>query len=297
MVKATHALLSAHVAVFLVLVFGAGAPWQEALIERLALGDAAGVLAQPWTLLTHVFLNVHPLEFALGTAILALAGGSLEERLGRARLCGLYFGTAALVALGHLVLLQAGLSRGILSGTLGASCGLLSAYLFVRGSGRRVGTLPFPLFYLLICFGVLVGVWAIQQSRTAELALRSQELVTIAHGALSRSFDERLADLQRAARLDALRPATWGHLLGLSLGAISLYLVQISERIRERVRVLREIQSLQTEVDARARVELLLSKISSHGIDALTRPERRFLRYASRFYRQERAREAARSGV
>lgn len=295
--KATHALLSAHVAAFLVLVFGAGAPWQEALIERLALGDAVGVIDQPWTLLTHLFLNVHPLEFALGTAILALAGGALEDRLGRARLLSLYFGTAALVALGHLVLRQAGLAEGVLTGTLGASCGLLTSYLFVRGEGRRLGTLPFPLFYLLLCFGVLVGVWAIHQSRIAELALRSQELVTIAHGALSRSFDERLADLQRATRLQGLYPETWGHLLGLTLGAISLYVVQISERAHGRYKVLREIQSLQTEVDARARVELLLSKISQEGIEALTRPERRFLRYASRFYRHERAREAARSGA
>ena len=47
---------------------------------------------------------------------------------------------------------------------------------------------------------------------------------------------------------------------------------------------MREIRVLQEEVDARARVEELLAKISRDGMESLTRHERRFLRYASRFY-------------
>jgi len=37
-------------------------------------------------------------------------------------------------------------------------------------------------------------------------------------------------------------------------------------------------------LEARARVDQLLEKISREGIDALSRRERKFLQYASRFY-------------
>ena len=293
--KATHVLLGAHLGAFLVLVFGTGSPWQEELIQQLTLGDADAVVARPWTLLTHLVVNVHALEFALSVGLLALAGGAVEERLGRERFCALYFGTAGMVALAHLVLREAGLSTGILAGTLGASCGLLTCYLFLRGRERRVGTISFPLLYLLLCFGILVGVWVVQETRTSELALRAEELATLAYGALDRTFEQRLLDLQRVARLEAIRPATWNHLLGLSLGGVALYSVSVGERLRDRYQVLREIHSLQQEVDARARVELLLSKISAEGIESLTHSERRFLRYASRFYRQVRVREGVSS--
>ncbi|MBL4847602.1 MAG: rhomboid family intramembrane serine protease [Planctomycetes bacterium] len=291
--KATHVLLGAHLGAFLVLVFGTGSPWQEELIQQLSLGGAEAVIARPWTLLTHLVINVHALEFALSVGLLALAGGAVEDRLGRARFCALYFGTAGLVAFAHLVLREAGLSSGVLAGTLGASCGLLTCYLFLRGQERRRGTISFPLLYLLLCFGILVAVWVVQETRTSELALRAQELVTLAYGALDRSFEQRLLDLERVARLEAIQPATWSHLLGLSLGGLALYSVSVGERVRERLHVLREIHSLQQEVDARARVELLLTKISAEGIDSLSHSERRFLRYASRFYRHVRVREGA----
>jgi len=284
-VKATHLLLSAHLAAFLVLVFGTGTPWQEELIQQLALADAAGVVERPWTLLTHLVVNVHALEFALSVGLLAIAGGSIEERVGRERFCALYFGSAALVALSHLVLREAGLTVGVLAGSLGASCALLTCYLFLRGGERRGGTISFPLLYLLVCFGVLVAVWVVQETRTSELTLRAQELVTLAYGALDRSFELRLADLERVARLEAIQPSTWSHILGLSLGALSLYMVRVGERLQERYRLHRDIHHLQQEVDARARVELLLSKISAEGIEALSHSERRFLRYASRYYR------------
>ena len=62
-------------------------------------------------------------------------------------------------------------------------------------------------------------------------------------------------------------------------------MVRVSERVQERYRLHRDISHLQQEVDARARVELLLSKISAEGIESLSHAERRFLRYASRYYR------------
>ena len=71
----------------------------------------------------------------------------------------------------------------------------------------------------------------------------------------------------------------------LQLGAVALAGVASAAHYQARLRVFREIRGLQQEVEARARVEQLLEKISRHGLASLSRGEQRFLRYASRYYR------------
>lgn len=286
--KATHALFGVHVLVFLALILGSGTPWQEGVLAQGALLGGAELAARPWTLLSYAFLSIHPLEFVLSGTILLLVGPALEGRLGRLGFLGFYAGSVALVGLAHLALRGAGVlgpgGGSLLAGALGGAAALLTGYLFLLGPQRSIGSMPFPIFYLFVVLGLGLTTWVVHSSRSAELSLLEQELEHSAYASTSLGSLERVRQLERASRLRTLQPDTGAHLLGLVLGACSLLVVQSSTRARERYRVLREISTLQEEVDARARVEQLLEKISSEGIESLTRPERRFLRYASRFY-------------
>jgi membrane associated rhomboid family serine protease len=284
-VKASHVLFGLHMVAFLVLVLGSGTLWQEEFIGAFALGEFSDLLRHPWALVTYPFLSVHPLEFVFAGGILMLVGPAVEERLGRGGLVSLYLGTAALIGLAHMTTLATGQGRGMLLGALGSSAGLLTSYLLLCGHERRVGSLPFPFVYVLVVAGVVVTAWVVHTSRTAELSLLAQELEHMAYGATNRTALERLGDLERASLVTAIQPHTWVQLLGFTLGALALAGVRSASRLAGRYRVLREISTLQEEVDARARVEFLLAKISSEGIESLSRTERRFLCYASRFYR------------
>lgn len=286
-VKATHALFGVHVLVFLALLLGSGSPWQEDVLAQAALHGGVGLIAQPWTLLSYVFLSIHPLEFVLSATILLLVGPPLEERLGRAGFLGFYALSVVLVGLAHLGLRSAGVLGpvgGVLAGALGGSAALMTGYLFLLGPQRSIGSMPFPIFYLFVVLGLGLTTWVVHSSRSAELTLLEKELEHSAYASTSLESGERVRQLERATRLRDLQPDTGSHLLGLVLGALSLLVIRSGTRAHERYRVLREISTLQEEVDARARVEQLLEKISNEGIESLTRPERRFLRYASRFY-------------
>lgn len=277
-------LFGLHLLAFLALVLGSGSAWQEWLISSLSLGDAAQLLAHPWALFSYALISAHPIEFVLGGAVLMLVGPALEDELGPRSFVALYMGGVALTGLAHLALVEAHYAEGILAGSMGATGALLTAYLFVCGHERQVGSVPFPVVYVLVALGLALSVWVVHSSRTAELGRLRDELEHMAYSATNRTSLERLQDLERSGRVMGLRPDSWAHLLGLCLGAVSLAGVRGGVRMNERYRVLREISTLQAEVDARARVELLLAKISAEGLDSLSRAERRFLRYASRFY-------------
>lgn len=284
--KATHAIFFAHLLMFLGLVIGRDATWFGPAVESLVVGGASSLVAQPWALLTHVFVNLHPLEFVVAGAVLLLVGVSVEARLGRARFLLLYFISAVLVALSHVGLAEAGAVKDpLFAGSLGASAGLLTAYLFLFGHHRRVGNVPFPIFYLVTACFLLVVLGVVDHQNRAEIDKKIDKRVADAYKATNRTVEQRFADLAAARRLERQRTDMLAHMLGLVLGGLALVASRALARVRERYRVLREIRGLQAEVDARARVELLLVKISEEGIESLTRNERKFLRYASRFYR------------
>lgn len=285
-VRATHALFFSQLIVFLVLIIGHNTVWFRWLLGHFAVGDAASILARPWSLLSYPFLNVHPLEFVVAAAILLLAGVAVEERLGRARFLALYFLTAAFVALCHAGLFAAGVvTQPLFAGALGASAGVLTAFLLLHGHERNVGNLPYPVFYLLTACSLLLVVVAVDWQNQLDHRKDAKEHAENAYKVKDRTVAKRHADLDALRLLEEQQQDVFRHLLGLALGGLSLVLTSAGGRLRARYRVRREIRGLQEEVDARARVELLLVKISEGGIDSLTRHERKFLRYASRFYR------------
>lgn len=285
--KATHVLFFVQLAVFLGLVVCSGQPWVPGLLERVALGDAGALFERPWTLLTYAFVNANPFEGVASATALLLAGAALEKRLGPARLLLVYGLSALLTGMCHVGLAEAGLTHPLFLGSVGPSAGLLTAYLFVFGHERSVAGAPFPLFYLL-CAACLAGVLAFVEHDNQAAHERDRAALLEQATGEQASVEETVAAVRALDELEARRTDPLGHVLGLVVGGFSLLVTLLAGRTSERYRLLREIRTLQEEVDARARVELLLEKISREGIDSLTRNERKFLRYASRFYRSGR---------
>lgn len=283
--RGSHLLCLFFFLAFLVLAIGAGAPSADRVIELLSLGGARDLVERPWALLTYPVVLRDPLEAVLVAGLLLLAGAPVEERIGTRRFLALFAASSALVGLGHVALVELGMTEGlILSGAVGPGCALLTAYLFVCGDERRAG-LPFPALYLVLASALLALVLTIHHYAWGEARERVEHKEQRAYGGEALSIDERIDELAAAGRIRRLRADDVGHLLGLALGAVALAGVASAAHYQARLRVFREIRGLQQEVEARARVEQLLEKISRHGLASLSRAEQRFLRYASRYYR------------
>lgn len=286
-VRVTHALFVVHLVAFFVLVLEDDSPWYALTLESLGLGDAAALGERPWTLLSYSLIHRHFLELLLGSGLLLLAGVAVEDRLGTARYLAFYLGAVVLTGLGHVAGVEAGYVDGqLFTGSVGAAGAVLTAYLFLFGHERRVGRVPFPAVYVAAAaavFATLAGAGHLLERAAVERARIAQRL---AYDGETLSTPERLARLRELAEARALRPELAGHTLGLVLGAGLLLAGAYTQRTSERWRLARELRELEAEVDARARVEELLEKISREGIESLTRNERKFLRYASRFYRR-----------
>lgn len=286
-VKATHVLCFAYFVAFLVLVIGEGSAWHLHLLQTLGVSDAAGLSARPWTVFTHVLIHRDPLEGVLAVGILLLAGLRVEERLGTARFVAVYLTTAALVALAHVALVETGVAHGrLLTGSLGAAVGLLTAYLFLLPE-RKVGSLPYPVCYVVLAAALLALVVLIGFYDDRALRDRTEKSTNLAFKGENRSPEERVDLLWQASVERRIRPDHLVHLLGFSFAGVALGATLAAGRYQQRYRMLREIRGLQEEVEVRARVEVLLEKISCNGMGSLSRNERKFLRYASRFYRTQ----------
>lgn len=285
-VKATHVLCCAYFMAFLVLVVGGDAArWHLGLLQALGVSDAAALAERPWTAVTHVLLHRDPLEGILAVGILLLAGLRVEQRLGTAKFVAFYALAAALMALAHVGLVEGGVAPGrLLTGSLGPACALLTAYLFLMPE-RRVGSMPYPFFYVVAAVGLLVLVGMIGHLQDKALEKRRETDRNLARGGTQTGVDERLDLLEQASLSERTRPNHLAHLLGFAVGGVALGFTAAAGRYRERYRVFREIRGLQEEVEVRAKVEALLEKISQGGMASLSRAERKFLRYASRFYR------------
>lgn len=284
---ATHVLFFVQLGLFLVLVIGEQeANWYLPLLEAVGLGDGAALLQRPWTILTYAAFHRHYLEFILAAGVLLLAGAAVERELGTARFLVFYVLTAVAVGLVHIGLMDLDLLPGkLLTGSTGVSAGILTAYLFLFGRERAVGgSLPFPAFYVMAAVALLAVITALDVDARRALTDDVAQLQAQAYGAEELEDTQRLAIFGEIATLRRTQPDFAGHLAGLFCGAIVLLACQGLGRGLVRYRVHRDIRGLEAEVEARARVETLLEKISSEGMDALTRQERKFLRYASRYY-------------
>ena len=286
-VWATHLLFFVQLGLFLALVIGEQeADWYLPLLETVGLSDGASLFQRPWTIVTYAMFHRHYLEFILAAGVLLLAGAAVERELGTVRFLAFYALTAIGVGLIHLWLGSLDLLPGkLLTGSTGVSAGILTGYLFLFGRERQVGgSIPFPAFYVMAAAALLAVITALDVDARRALREDVGTLQAQAYGAEELEDPQRLAIFGQIAMLRRTQPDFLGHLVGLFCGALALLTCQGVSHGLGRYRVHRDIRGLEAEVEARARVETLLEKISRDGMESLTRQERKFLRYASRYY-------------
>jgi membrane associated rhomboid family serine protease len=249
----------------------------RSILELLAVQSAGGP-GLTWSLVTHVFLHVHPLEFAASAALLLFLGGPVERALGATRFTILYLGSAAIAAVGFEAISSAmGSPAASYMGGLAAGSAVLTAYVLLEPRRRAMGLLPAPGFFIVGATTLFALTIYLEQEpvRFLEDSLKLPLTATFTA--------EKWLDLQWEACIRETLAIP--HLLGFGAGALVFAIDVLSVHAVARVRMRRQIRLLEEELDARERVDDLLAKISKNGVDSLTRREKKFLRYASaRFY-------------
>jgi membrane associated rhomboid family serine protease len=265
-----------HCAGLLALRLATDGEHARSILELLAVGSKQPALS--CALVTHVFLHVHPLEFASSAALLLFLGGPVERALGATRFTVLYLGSAALSALAFVGL--AGLfggPAGTYLGGLGAGAALLAAFVLLEPRRRILNLLPAPGFFVAGATLLFALTIYLEQEPVRFLDDSLKLPLTAAFTA------EKWLDLQWEACIR--ESLAIPHLLGLGVGVLVFALDLGAALALARVRMRRQIALLEEELDARERVDALLEKISREGVESLSRREKKFLKYASaRFY-------------
>lgn len=271
-----------HCAGLLALRLSADGEHTRSILEVLAIqanqpiGGVTSLFS--WSLVTHVFLHVHPLEFATSTALLLFLGGPVERAIGATRFSILYLGSAALSALGFAAISQTfGGPHAMYMGGIAGGCAILSAYVLLEPRRRALGVLPAPGFFIVAATMMFALTIYLEQEpgRFLEDSLKLPLTATFTA--------EKWLDLQWEAGIR--QTVSIPHLLGFGVGAFVFAFDMTSGHAISRVRMRRQIRLLEEELDARERVDALLEKISKDGVDSLSRREKKFLKYASaRFY-------------
>jgi membrane associated rhomboid family serine protease len=240
------------------------------IIELLGVQSGASVVS--WQVLTHSFLHLNPLEFVASTALLLFLGGAVERALGTTRFTILYMGSAAVSAIAFAAFAGPGPHLTYVGG-LAAGCAVLVAYVLLEPRRRALGVLPAPGLFLVCSTLVLATTIYIEQEPAR---------------ALEESLKQTLPPqswLDHQWEITSRESVALPHLAGFGVGVLLFTLDLAACWAVSRFRMRRQIRLLEEELDARERVDGLLEKISREGVDALSRREKKFLKYASaRFY-------------
>lgn len=198
-------------------------------------------------------------EWLVPVFILMTFGSQIERKIGWQRFG---FGLAVmtlLTAVVGLVLTKLLPELGeSMAGPIALGLGLLSFHLFLFPRARFFGAVPNPLAFLMLS-SLMITIVVIEV-----LAYRSA------------------VPLERSQL--ALLP-------GVICGGSVLYFDGMFKEKRQMLRDKKEVALVIEEVDSRARVEDLLTKISVTGMGSLTAAEKKFLKNASRFYRSDSSRQ------
>jgi hypothetical protein len=197
-------------------------------------------------------------EWLVPLFIMVTLGSQVERSIGWQRyLFGLFLITLFTGIVGlSLCQISPELGRSA-AGPMGLGLGLLSFHLFLCPKHRFFGVVPGPLAFLLLAalMITIVVIDVLAYSPAGAIPERNQL---------------------------ALLP-------GVLCGGSVLYFDAFFKETRQKLRDKREVALLIEEVDSRAQVEQLLSKISATGMGSLTSAEKTFLKNASRFYHNDRS--------
>ncbi|HLU48597.1 MAG TPA: rhomboid family intramembrane serine protease [Planctomycetota bacterium] len=208
--------------------------------------------------LTHQLFHESGLHVALDMLAILVAGGVLES----------YWGTQRFLAFSLVVVL------GV------ATVSTLAGSLLVVGDANvtlaTFGASGLALGYLT-CIAVayprddLLSGLSIRQAAWSVVLLGATGLVAL--------------DVEGAQR--EIQPYLIPQISGVGFAMAFLWALPRVESWRRERQRLREREEREKVIDIRLRVDELLDKINTQGYGSLTPTERSFLRYASRYYKQE----------
>ncbi|MDF1662746.1 MAG: hypothetical protein P1V97_13300 [Planctomycetota bacterium] len=198
-------------------------------------------------------------EWLIPVFILMTFGSQIERKIGGQRFAfGLAIMTIFTAVVGLLLIKVVPELGETVAGPIALGLGLLSFHLFLFPRARFFGAVPNPLaFVILSSLMITIVVIEVLAYRSAVPIERSQL---------------------------ALLP-------GVICGGSVLYFDDFFKETRQRLRDKKEVALVIEEVDSRAQVEQLLTKISVTGMGSLTAAEKKFLQNASRFYRSDSSRQ------
>lgn len=278
-VYAFQVFFALHSLGFLALMVQEGAQHPaHTLADSLGLWSGGSAATSPWQLLTYAFLHQQPLEVGFSVALLLTLGAQLERTLGTLRFSVFYLGSIAgvgLLATGWDALWGEARLAGnetLFLGALGASGALVAAYALAHPTRRTLGLMPAPAFFCAVAFFVVYAIDFLHHEPSRKLVELLQSNLT------AEQWQEK--QLEQGAHPLVVLPQAFGFLVGPAAFAVD----SLATHALARARVRRGIRHLEEHLEARARVDQLLEKISREGIEALSRRERKFLQYASRFY-------------
>jgi membrane associated rhomboid family serine protease len=145
------------------------------------LGLPAGwseIAQQPWTLLTVLFTSASVAHLLVAVAVIVLAGGALERRVGSVNVLGVYLLSGLAASLAMATAVSAGVTGTQTSlGASGAFLGLVAALAAMRPSTAALARLSLPKIAVAIAaLNVLapvlgVGDWTSSVAHLSGLAV------------------------------------------------------------------------------------------------------------------------------
>ena len=210
-----------------------------------------------WQFLSYSFLHGDFMHLLFNMLALWMFGSDLEDRLGSKSFLKLYFFSVLTGGLLTYIIHISGMPQGIIIGASGGVFGVLVAYAMVWPNREILFMMIFPLktkYFIMILMLMIVF---------------SQGGGNIAHMAHLGGALGGFVWLYYTSRI--YRPST-----GWTLESY------LKKRRAERAQ-----KEWNERIGAKARVDEILEKISTHGMNSLSREEKNFLKKASKNYYTE----------
>lgn len=209
---------------------------------------------------THQLFHASGLHLALDMLVVLAAGGVLES----------YWGTQRFLLFSVVV----GLGVGVVSCLSG---------LVVSALGSGAGVATFGTSGLALSYLVCVAVAYPRDELVSGISVRQAVWSLVLLGATG------LVALDARGNLDGglFRPYLLPQVSGVGFALGFLWMLPRVEVWRRARMLRREREELEKVLDIRVQVDELLDKINISGYESLSPAERNFLRYASRYYKQE----------